>query len=61
MKTEPIDAVEMTRRIRDDMYEETRDLESEALLRYLHERSRSAVEKLERSREASEGTRLTIP
>jgi hypothetical protein len=52
MKTEPIDTVKMTRQIRDQMYEETKDLELEALLRYYRERSRSAVEKFGRAQES---------
>lgn len=42
MKTEPIDAVEMTRRIRDEMYEETKHLEGDALLRYIQRKGQPA-------------------
>jgi hypothetical protein len=54
MKTKPFDAVEMTRRIRDRMYEETKDLGSEELLRYFQERGESARKKVQ-EREAAHG------
>jgi hypothetical protein len=60
MKTEPIDTVKMTRQIRDRMYEETKDLGSEALLAYFRERSRASVEKLRRGRESERRNELTI-
>ncbi len=47
MKTEQLHAVEMTRRIRDQMYEETKDLEADELLRYFKERSEAASRKVE--------------
>lgn len=39
MKNEEIHAVEMTRKIRDEMYEETKDLSTEELIRYFREKS----------------------
>lgn len=47
MKTKSFDAVEMTRRIRDMMYEETKDLGGDELLRYFHERGESARRKVQ--------------
>jgi hypothetical protein len=47
MKNQPIKTVEMTRRIRDRMYEETRDLSAEELLRYFRQRSEAATRKVE--------------
>lgn len=34
-----IRAIELTRRIRDEMYEETKDLSQEELIRFFHERA----------------------
>ncbi len=59
MKTEQLDTVEMTRRIRDQMYEETKDLEAGELLQYFKERSMAAARRVE-ERESKEGSRLTI-
>jgi hypothetical protein len=39
MRSEEIRAVEMTRRIRDEMYEETKDLSEDELIRFFHERA----------------------
>lgn len=39
MKSEEIRAVEMTRRIRDEMYEETKHLSQEELIRFFHEKA----------------------
>ena len=47
MKNQPIKTVEMTRRIRDRMYEETRDLSAEELLRYFRQRSEAATREVE--------------
>lgn len=47
MTTKAFDTVEMTRRIRDKMYEETKDLNTDELLRYFREHSESARRKLE--------------
>ena len=47
MKSEPLKAVEMTRRIRDRMYEETKDLGAAELLRYFKQRSEGAARKVE--------------
>jgi hypothetical protein len=48
-KTEEIDAVAVTRQIRDAMYEETKELQAEELLRYIRQRSTDAVGKSRRS------------
>lgn len=47
MKTEPLHAVEVTRCIRDRIYEETKGLEADELLQYFKERSESASRKVE--------------
>lgn len=47
MTNETFDTVEMTRRIRDKMYEETKGLNTDELLRYFREHSESARKKLE--------------
>ena len=47
MKNEQLKAVEMTRRIRDKMYEETKHLGREELLRYIKQRSEAASRKAE--------------
>ena len=47
MKTEKIHAVEMTREIRDRMYEETKDLAPDQLLEYIRDRSRTARRQVE--------------
>lgn len=39
MKSESLKTVEMTRQIRDQMYEETKDLGQEDFLRYVKQRS----------------------
>ena len=46
MKNKTVDTVEMTRRIRDQMYEETKGLNADELLRYFREHSESARKKL---------------
>lgn len=43
MRSEEIHAVEMVRKIRDDIYEETKDLSDEELMRYFKERSRGVL------------------
>jgi len=61
MKSEGLKTVEMTRQIRDQMYEETKDLGQDDFLRYVKRRSASASKKVE-EREASaaeEGLRIT--
>jgi hypothetical protein len=61
MENEQLETVEMTRRIRDQMYEETKDLGAEELLRYIKQRSEGALRKVE-EREAvvaKEGSRAT--
>jgi len=47
MTNETFDTVEMTRRIRDKMYEETKGLNADELLRYFREHSESARKRLE--------------
>ena len=47
MTNKTFDTVEMTRRIRDKMYEETKGLNADELLRYFREHSESARKKLE--------------
>lgn len=47
MKSEALKTVEMTRKIRDQMYEETRDLGQEDFLRYVKQRSAAASKKVE--------------
>jgi len=46
MTNKSFDTVEMTRRIRDKMYEETKGLNADELLRYFREHSESARKKL---------------
>lgn len=61
MKHEQVKAVEMTRRIRDQMYEETKGLETDELLRYFQERSKAAARRVEERDESQlhEGSRIT--
>lgn len=59
MKTEQLDAVEMTRRIRNQMYEETKNLDADELLRYIKERSKAAARRIQ-EREAEEGSPVTL-
>lgn len=47
MKNEQLKTVEMIRRIRDQMYEETKELGTEELLRYIKQRSAGALRKVE--------------
>lgn len=47
MKSDGIETVQMTRQIRDQMYEETKDLGAEEFLRYVKKRSAAASEKVE--------------
>jgi hypothetical protein len=47
MKREEFKTVEMTRQIRDQMYEETKDLGQEEFLRYVRQRSAAASAKVE--------------
>ena len=56
MTNESIDAVAMTRRIRDRMYEETKDLGADEILRYVRERSRRAARRVE-----ERGRRIETP
>jgi hypothetical protein len=55
-KTEVIEAVAMTRKIRDAMYEETKELSHEELLRYIRQRSGDAAHKSSRSAESGSST-----
>ena len=48
MKNEPIDAVRMTRQIRDRIYEETKHLSADEFLRYIKEHGQPGSERLER-------------
>lgn len=41
MQNDEIRAVEMTRKIRDDMYERTKDLSEEELIRFFNERAKA--------------------
>jgi hypothetical protein len=59
MKSEQLNTVEMTRRIRDQMYEETKALDADELIRYFNERSKAAATRVEEC-EAEEGSRLTL-
>lgn len=43
MRSEEINAVEMVRKIRDDIFEETKNLTDEDLIRYFKERSRRVL------------------
>jgi len=54
MKHEELKTVEMTRQIRDLMYEETKDLGQEEFLRYVKQRSAAASERVA-ERDASVG------
>lgn len=47
MTDKDFDAVDTTRRIRDEMYEETKGLNADELLRYFRKRSRDAVQRVE--------------
>lgn len=47
MKSESLKAVEITRRIRDRMYEVTQDLDATEVLRYFKQRSEGAARKVE--------------
>lgn len=47
MKSEHLNTVEMTRRLRDQMYEETKDLAPEEFLRYIKQRSEAASQKVD--------------
>jgi lipid II:glycine glycyltransferase (peptidoglycan interpeptide bridge formation enzyme) len=47
MKNKAFDAVALTRQIRDQMYEETKQLEPDELLRYFKERSREVVRRVQ--------------
>lgn len=49
MKNEPVHAVEMTRRIRDEMYEKTKHYSDEELIRFFREKGEEASSKQERS------------
>lgn len=62
MQNEQLKAVEMTRRIRDQMYEETQGLEADELLRYIKERSETALRRVQErdERQVNEGSRITL-
>lgn len=47
MENKPLDAVEMTRHIRDKMYEDTKGLTTDELLRYFKERGEAASRKVQ--------------
>ncbi|MDN5872157.1 MAG: hypothetical protein L0H73_15745 [Nitrococcus sp.] len=47
MNNEQLKTVEMTRRIRDQMYEETKDLGTEEIIQYIKRRSAEALRKVE--------------
>lgn len=51
MKNEPIDAVKMTRQIRDRIYEETKHLSTNELLRYIKEHGQPGSQRQERTGE----------
>lgn len=61
MQNEQLKAVEMTRRIRDQMYEETQGLGADELLRYFKERSKTAARRVQErdERQVEEGSRIT--
>jgi len=48
MEDNKIDAVALVRRIRDDLYEETKDLSTEELIAFYHDRAAATREKLSR-------------
>lgn len=50
MKDETLHAVEMTREIRDRMYEETKELGMDELIRYFKEKARHSAAPVERQR-----------
>lgn len=62
MNTEQLHAVEMTRRIRDQMYEETKGLEADEVLQYFKERSEAASRKVQERdrRQVSGASRTTL-
>jgi hypothetical protein len=48
MEDKEVDAVGLVRRIRDDLYEETKDLSTEELIAFYHHRAAATREKLSR-------------
>lgn len=61
MNNKPLDAVRMTRRIRDKMYDETKDLDADELIRYFAERSEGASRKVkEREEQEEKRSRMTL-
>ena len=50
MESHEIDAVGLVRRIRDDLYEETKSLSTEELIAFYHRRASATKEKLSRLR-----------
>ena len=46
MRNEQLKTVEMTRRIRDRMYDDTKDLDPEEFLRYVKQRAEAASQKV---------------
>ena len=50
MKKESLDALEMTRAIRDAMNEETKDLDGEDLIRYFKEKARRVTPRADEQR-----------
>jgi len=57
MLDEKFDAVQMTREIRDRMYEETKLLSDEDLIRYFRERAETVCDKHASSRGTGQSTR----
>lgn len=55
MRSDEIDAVGLVRRIRDDLYEETKDLSAQELIAFYHRRAAATKEKLSRLQEKREG------
>lgn len=56
MKNETLHAIEMTREIRDRMYEETKELGGDDLINYFREKSRHTV-----ARAKGEQTKVQLP
>ena len=50
MEDKEIDAVSLTRRIRDDLYEETKGLSTEELIAFYQDRAAATRERLARAR-----------
>lgn len=57
MEDKEVDAVDLVRRIRDDLYEETKDLSTEELIAFYHRRATAVREKLSGLHAERQGSR----